>query len=516
MAPLNMRSGIICLVFYSLFSWSCESGKIPDNLDGESLARTHCASCHQFPEPGLLNKEVWVTRTLPVMGERLGIFEEGVRDSLVAPFLHHQLDPGRIFPEKPLISAGEWEAITGHYRQNAPERLPAANLRTRKLRTKEGIPGFTVKAPALSFSPPMTTMVQVQENYQAFFVANYASESTLVLLDRDGQLQFQFEFPGAPVATRIEGQNLYILVIGSTLAPTVASEGAVYVIRDPSAGPEKLVGDLKRPVDLELADLNGDGKSDLLICEYGHYDGRLSWYEQQESGVYRRHVLKEGPGAINAELHDFDGDGKVDIGVLMAQGDEGFDIYYNVSAGVFEPKRVLRFPPVYGSTSFSLADFNADGILDILYTNGDNADSSPVLKEYHGIRVFQSLEAARFEEVLFIPLDGAFSAQADDFDGDGDLDIAAISYFPDYEQGPENSFVLLTNDGNMSFSPYTFERSERGRWLVMDVGDVDGDSDRDILLGSNIGFGPKGDQSGLYQRWEEEAISYLILENGHK
>lgn len=47
----------------------------------------------------------------------------------------------------------------------------------------------------------------------------------------------------------------------------------------------------------------------------------------------------------------------------------------------------------------------------------------------------------------------------------------------------------------------------------MDVGDLDGDQDPDILLGSNISFGPRGDQTGLYERWVREAPSVLILEN---
>jgi hypothetical protein len=108
---------------------------------------------------------------------------------------------------------------------------------------------------------------------------------------------------------------------------------------------------------------------------------------------------------------------------------------------------------------------------------------------------------------------GAVSAKAADFDQDGDLDIAAISYFPDYAHTPEESFVLLQNNGDLTFEAYTFEDSDRGRWLRMDVGDLDGDGDPDILLGSNISFGPQGDETDLFKRWVQEAPSVLILEN---
>ena len=43
---------------------------------------------------------------------------------------------------------------------------------------------------------------------------------------------------------------------------------------------------------------------------------------------------------------------------------------------------------MYGSSYLELADMNNDGHLDILYTNGDNADYSYVLKKYHGLRIF--------------------------------------------------------------------------------------------------------------------------------
>ena len=49
--------------------------------------------------------------------------------------------------------------------------------------------------------------------------------------------------------------------------------------------------------------------------------------------------------------------------------------------------------------------------------------------------------------------------------------------------------------------------------MTMDVGDVDRDGDPDVLLGSNVGFAPLGDTTGLVARWQREAPSFLLLEN---
>ena len=70
-----------------------------------------------------------------------------------------------------------------------------------------------------------------------------------------------------------------------------------------------------------------------------------------------------------------------------------------------------------------------------------------------------------------------------DFDGDGDSDIAAISFYPDFASEAPESFVLLQNDGDMSFSAHTDPSLSRGRWMTMDAGDMDGDGDVDVILG---------------------------------
>jgi hypothetical protein len=54
-----------------------ESAVIPPQsiAKEKKLAEVHCQSCHSYPAPGLLPKEVWKEQTLPHMGPQMGIFE---------------------------------------------------------------------------------------------------------------------------------------------------------------------------------------------------------------------------------------------------------------------------------------------------------------------------------------------------------------------------------------------------------------------------------------------------------
>src|SRR5690606_10825890 len=150
-------------------------------------------------------------------------------------------------------------------------------------------------------------------------------------------------------------------------------------------------------------------------------------------GNFRKHILRPLPGAIRTELRDINNDGLTDIIAMMAQGDEGIFLYKNQGGGKFLEERLLHFPPTYGSIYFEMVDMNGDGYADILATNGDNGDYPPILKAYHGIRVYLNTKQNKFEEAFFLPMNGAGKAMAVDFDKDGDLDIASISFFPDHE-----------------------------------------------------------------------------------
>ncbi len=317
-----------------------------------------------------------------------------------------------------------------------------------------------------------------------------------------------------PVSLTEQTNGRFITLIGR-MFPSDAREGSVMFVPNNGAGSATTVLEkLRRPVDTAVGDLNQDGRPDLVVCQFGNRLGSLSWFEAKADGEYDEHVLLNQPGATRSELRDLNSDGRLDIIVLMAQAREGVYVFYNEGRGTFRMQAAIELPPTFGLSGFELADFNRDGFTDILTVNGDNGDYPTPHKAYHGVRIYLNDRTNRFRETWFYPMQGAYNARVADFDADGDPDIAAIAYFPDFQKQPVESFVFLENRGNLRFEPHSLPESNAGRWMTMDAGDLDGDGDVDIVMGSftagptTIPISP-----ALRANWRTNGAAILLLEN---
>ncbi len=137
-----------------------------------------------------------------------------------------------------------------------------------------------------------------------------------------------------------------------------------------------------------MLDFNKDGLTDYLVCSFGHNLGGLYILQQLSDKSFKKVSVREVPGSTQSIIADFNQDGWPDIMTLFAHANEGIWLFINDKKGGFIEKNVLRFPPVFGSSSFQLVDMNKDGQLDIVYTAGDNSDYSRILKPYHGLYIF--------------------------------------------------------------------------------------------------------------------------------
>lgn len=473
---------------------------------GKQTALKYCQNCHIFPEPELLDKKTWLRSVLPNMAMRLGLNESGKSPySDLSPEDSSTLRELSIYPDSPVISKEEWAEIIKYYETEAPSVLPAQKTVSPIF---DQLPQFKAHFVTLTKKKvPKTTLLKFDKESSQLYVGDAQNE----LFIADSTYRLKATVPTNSPPTDIDfpkNKSPRILTIG-TVRPSDQKQGRLSALDSNAYSLD--IRNLQRPVQFAAGDLNKDGKEDLVICQFGNNSGKLSWFDNENPS--KEHILKAFPGARKVEIMDFNNDKRPDIMVLMAQARESISIFYNQGKGRFKEKTVLEFPPVYGVSYFETADFNNDGFQDILMTNGDNWDYSAVLKPYHGIRIYLNDGRDNFKETLFYPLYGTSKAMARDFDNDGDLDIAAISFYTELDQ-PEQSFMYLENEGNFNFKAFSTPEAAAGKWLTMEVGDFDKDGDMDIALGSY--FHSVGEMTKLIFRGIETFPQLLILKNQKK
>lgn len=469
---------------------------------GKTLAAQYCQSCHMLPDPSLLDKENWQT-ALAMMGPRLGIYSHNGRQYTIFTDIDQSA-----YPDKAAMSAFDWQNIIDYYTVSAPSLLPTGSG-TKPVSRQ--LPFFSIQFPSQLFYGPGNTasLIKIDTSVQPhrIFVTR-ASSNTLFLLDPHLRVIDSIITNGPLVDIQLEGNSLAACKIGADLLGNNSKLGSIiiYPMRNGRVQPKGLTitDTLKRPVQISSIDLNGDNKKDYLVCEFGNMFGSLLWLENKGNGVYTRHDIRPVPGATRAYVRDDNHDGMPDIWAQFAQGEEGIFLFTNKSNGSFEQKQVMRFPPSYGSTFFELDDFNQDGFPDILYTCGDRGDGIKQLKPYHGVYIFLNNGKNEFKQQYFFPINGCIKALANDFDHDGDLDIAAIGLFTDNRR-PEEGFIYLHNIGKMEFEPYSLSVETRfNKYTTMDVADYDGDGKTDIILGQGV-IGNKSIQ--------EKSPLFVVLKN---
>jgi len=456
---------------------------------GKMLAQSHCATCHMLPEPALLDRARW-KNVFPQMGLRLGIKEhqgEVYTDAVKAPDIY--------IPTKPVLTHEQWRDIIDYYMNTAPIQLPVQN---RTVEIERKMPFFSLLPAPKSFNggKVLGCMVRIDSTVKParIFVAN-GLKKELYLLTNKFKVMDSVKTAGPVTDILFDQGKTMICIIGRELGATSDKFGTINELTISGAGKmyistKPVFSGLARPVSVLAADLNNDQLTDYILCEFGNINGELCWMENKGNGSFIKHILRGMPGTISACV-DFDRDKNApDLWVLFAQGEEGIYHFINNGKGGFTQKRVLRFPPAYGSSSFEMVDINHDGFKDIIYTCGDNGDATLVMKPYHGVYVFINDRHGNYLQKYFYPINGCYKAIARDFDGDGNIDIATVSLFTDARQ-PEEGFVYLKNLGGLNFKPYALPAGTRfERAVTMAEGDINGDGKPDLLIGNaffNIG-----------------------------
>jgi len=235
------------------------------------------------------------------------------------------------------------------------------------------------------------------------------------------------------------------------------------------------------PTSVMIADVNGDGKPDILVTNEGY---GINILLGNGDGTFQ--PVSDVAGVetpLKLLVADINGDGKLDlvvlsgsIGVLLGNGD-----------GTFQP--IVSYEECIGClpSSLAMADVNGDGNLDLLvaYWNG----ASIGIRLGNGDGTFQS-------ETLFSVGMQPSSLAAADVNGDGHIDLVVTNLCLGGCNVNGTVAVLLGNGDGTFQTPARYGWDEYGAQSIA-IADLNEDGKPDLVVGGvscleRCGPGPSG------------------------
>jgi hypothetical protein len=324
-------------------------------------------------------------------------------------------------------------------------------------------------------------------------------------------------FNGAPLSTTfVSGAQLTAQVPASNIAS--AGTGSITVVNPPPAGGSSnvvllpvatpratvnfvnatsspIIGALASdPRSIAVADFNGDGKSDLVVANFGTSNVSifLGNGDGTFSGAPSSAVVLQNPPYYNAypprptwvTVGDFNNSGIPGLAVVDQQQNNVF-IFFGNGDGTFTPSTASVDTQGVNPTTVAAADFTGDGDLDLAVS----------ATELVNLAFMQGFGDGAFNFISGPPPETGSPASiaVGDFNGDGKLDLAFGDNSVTYELS-SNVNILLGN-GDVTFnqapsSPITLSGlSEVGTNFSFAVaaGDFNGDGKLDLALTSAAG-----------------------------
>ncbi len=443
------------------------------NADTLTIVKKFCgSSCHLLPEPSLLDKKTWAISVLPNMGCRLGIQTAGYNPySMFDMEEIAEMVNRNVYPDSPMVSKNDWSKILAYFDAYSPDSINVP------LSDFKNLTQFQVIPYGDKIQTPRVTLLKYDSIAGKIHVG--LEKGVIYSFNPDLSHPDTITIGKTPLDFLNLNDTKYILAL-TNMYPSEKNRGSIIKIEKEKSG-SIMVKNLHRPVHMTF--YSDELTDQFIISEFGFESGSLSAYQFGNDTLIKQQDLIPMAGSVKTILTDIDGDTNKDLIALMAQGQERVVIFKRTEKGWADPATVITFPPVHGVCDIDIADMNKDGRPDIIISNGDNADYSITTKPFHGIRIYHNQGNMQFSADDFIPYPNILHSVIADFDLDGDLDITSTAFFSHAVQQRYPAFIYFEHQGD-KFVPYTFPNSNRGKWMTIEILDMDRDGDQDIFMGS--------------------------------